>query len=374
MSAKLVYALLPVLLNAAHVAADGLPALPDALQDPLQTLPEQRGAVAVLPGDQAPVYCPAEKDFNTPLLLSEAIDIALCNNAQVRAAWANIKGQAATLGLARAAYLPSLKASASPLNSHYQYPGTGLHNVDTNAVTLYGNLTWRLFDFGGRAANMEAANWSMAQALAAQDAQLQKTLNAVIQAYFDAQTASAVVQTKTDAERLAGAILDTATQRENRGVSGRNERLQAATALAKATLGKNRAAGDFHKAVSVLVYALGLAADTPIRLAEADLAQLQTTELSEQRKDLRDWLEDTQKQHPAIIAAMAQVEAARQKIATARAEGLPTLDLVVNAYQNGYPGQGVSLTQTRVETVGVTLTVPIFEGFATTYKIRSAQA
>ncbi|WP_347988507.1 TolC family protein [Methylomonas sp. AM2-LC] len=95
---------------------------------------------------------------------------------------------------------------------------------------------------------------------------------------------------------------------------------------------------------------------------------------AQDHQDLTTWLEDTKKNHPAIVAAMAQVEAARKKVDSARADGLPTVDLVVNAYQNGYPGQGVSQTQTRVETVGLTVTVPLFEGFATTYKIRSAQA
>ncbi|MFA6445393.1 MAG: hypothetical protein WCV99_23900, partial [Sterolibacterium sp.] len=39
------------------------------------------------------------------------------------------------------------------------------------------------------------------------------------------------------------------------------------------------------------------------------------------------WLEDARKNHPAIVAARAQLNAARNKVIAASSEGLPTLDL-----------------------------------------------
>jgi outer membrane protein len=53
---------------------------------------------------------------------------------------------------------------------------------------------------------------------------------------------------------------------------------------------------------------------------------------------------------------------------------LPTIDFSANYYENGYPGQGMSPTQSRVKTVGISLSVPIFDGFSRTYKIRGAEA
>ncbi|WP_423213741.1 TolC family protein [Ralstonia solanacearum] len=60
--------------------------------------------------------------------------------------------------------------------------------------------------------------------------------------------------------------------------------------------------------------------------------------------------------------------------AKTRAEGLPTLDFTANFYQNGYPNQGLQSTRNNVSTVGLTLTIPLFEGFSRTYKIRGAEA
>lgn len=81
-----------------------------------------------------------------------------------------------------------------------------------------------------------------------------------------------------------------------------------------------------------------------------------------------------QQNHPAIVAARAQWEAARQKVTVMRSEGLPTADFSANYYQNGYPGQGVAPTQSRVGTLGIALTIPFFDGFSRTYKIRGAEA
>ncbi|MDP3332494.1 MAG: TolC family protein [Methylococcaceae bacterium] len=345
---------------------------PDVLQDPLQTLPAVIDNGVILPGDSSPFSCSIQKDFATPLALDEAVDIALCNTPQVKIAWANIKAQASALGEARAAYLPTIIGTVSRLHSHTEYPESKVQSFTTNGTTLHGSLSWRLFDFGGRAANLEAANWMLSQALANQDATFQKALNAVIQAYFDSQASNAALIAKIDIERLAQSTLDSAKNREKRGVSGQGDTLQAATALAKAALDKSRAEGEYRKSLSLLVYALGVPTNTTITLP--NITEGGDAQTDENTYNLNAWLENARKNHPAISAAMAQWEAARARIIAARSEGLPTVDFAINGYQNGYPGQSPSPTQTRVATIGVSVTIPLFEGFSRTYKIRGAEA
>lgn len=92
------------------------------------------------------------------------------------------------------------------------------------------------------------------------------------------------------------------------------------------------------------------------------------------RQDLREWLRLAQEQHPAVVAARAQLESARAKLAAVRSEGLPTLDFTQSEYVNGRPNQGLTATQTTESVVGVTLNIPLFDGFGRTYKVRGAQA
>lgn len=350
----------------------------DVLTDPLRTMPPVIGSGATLPGDDAPVTCPVSKDFTQPLALSEAVDLALCNNPQIKIAWANIKVQAGALGEARAAYFPTLSATTSRLRTRTNYPESSFStDTDNYGNTVNGTLGWRLFDFGGRAANREAANRLLIAAIAHHDVALQKTLTDVIQAYFDAQTAKATLQAKEQNETIARSTFDSAQRRAARGLVARGDTLQATTTLAKAALEKSRAQGAYQKSQAVLIYALGISPQTPLMLADDVQGKESGPENNQEglaSRSLQDWLELAQQSHPAIVAARAEWEASKQKIAATRSEGRPTVDFSVNYYKNGFPNQGLSSTESRQTTVGIALSIPLFDGFSHAYKVRGAQA
>ncbi|HEY7987012.1 MAG TPA: TolC family protein [Methylophilaceae bacterium] len=322
-----------------------------------------------MPGDDNVAVCPVEKDFATPLALDEAVDLALCNDPQIQTAWANIKVEAGALGEAKAAYLPTVTGSFSRIKDRTSHPDSVFPGTTVISNTLFGAFSWRLFDFGTRSANREAAEKLLAAALASHDAALQKSLSSVIEAYFDVYTARAAFFAKTQSEEIASNTLIAAKKREAKGASALSDTLQAATALAKATLEKSRAQGDYQKSLSVLVYSLGVPGTTQIILPDSI-----DESTDHDDRDLSDWLEHAQKSHPAILAAHAEVEAAQKKVEATRSDGLPTLDLTGNYYDNGRPGQPLTIDKTHESTIGLVVTVPIFEGFARTYKIRGAEA
>ena len=244
-----------------------------------------------------------------------------------------------------------------------------MSDTSNKGKTKYANLTWRLFDFGTRSANLEAANQLLTAALASHDAALQKVLASVVGAYFEAMTAQATLKARTQAVELASGTWHTTQRREGKGVAAVSDSLQAGVALAKAQLALSRAQGDAQKTNAVLMYVMGQPMNAPWRLPDEHVA---TQDVRVQA--LTHWLHETQDKHPAIAAARAQLAAAKAKVQAVQAEGLPTLDYTHNHYQNGYPNQGLSPTNSKVNTVGFTLNVPLFEGFARTYKVRGVQA
>jgi outer membrane protein len=125
----------------------------------------------------------------------------------------------------------------------------------------------------------------------------------------------------------------------------------------------------YLKALSVLVYAIGAPAHTRITLAD-DLQESGRPSV----EDLETWLQEAQKLHPAIAAARAQLEAAQYRVTATRSEGLPTLDISANYYENGRLDQSSISSGTQESVVGLTLTFPIFDGFSRTYKVRGAEA
>jgi len=350
-------------------AATVLDYIATPFEDPLLTRPPRLDLNVVLPGDTVPLPCPVTKDFTQPLVLDEAIDIALCANPQIRSAWAGIKVQAAALGEARATYLPTVSGAVGRIKDFTSFPDSRLSRTSVASNTMSSALNWRLFDFGGRAANNESARQLLIAALANHDAVLQKTLASVIGSYFDAQTALATLQAKEKNAQLAVRTLETAKRKESRGAGARSDSLQATTAVAKASLDRSKAQGAHEKALAVLAYNLGVQGTIPIILGQ-DLLE----DGHESAKTLSAWIEEIQNTHPAIVAARAQLEAAKQKVTATQSDGMPTVDFSLNYYQNGRDNQSLSSVRSKEWVIGVTLNIPIFDGFSRTYKIRGAQA
>ena len=99
------------------------------------------------------------------------------------------------------------------------------------------------------------------------------------------------------------------------------------------------------------------------------LTELIIAELMEQELEKRDLaVSDAD-----LKAAEAQLKAAQANVDIARASGLPRLSLAAGPSWQETRGSSNDLSKTG-NAIGLTLTIPIFSGFDTTYKLRSAQA
>ena len=340
-----------------------------------------------------------------PLLtLPEAIQLALCHNPQVRTSWSQIAQQAAALGQARSAYMPQLTVGMSRQRDRLDYPDTPYPESTLFARSPNLGLTWRLLDFGARSARTEVARWQLQAALASQDASMVKALGDVLQTYFDAQTAQARWQAQQGIVPLVQRSLQAAQRKQEHGAGSSNDTLQALTALAQANLELSRSEGDYQKATANLTFTLGLPPSSIYQLDAMDTTedsqdvwepgqqpQAASSDHSRSRvnpsplpqqdhthhlmqKTLADWMALVQQQHPAIVAARAQWMAAKAAVRAAQSDGLPTLDASYSYYRNGRPNQSLPGQASNEWLLGLTITIPLFDGFNTTYKVRGAQA
>lgn len=294
----------------------------------------------------------------TALTALDAVDLALCNHPQTREVWASARVQAALLGVAKAGWLPNLDGSASA--TRFQYDDAPF-NRRTAALTL----SWLLVDFGQRSANVENAQQLLNAAAATQDATVQSLFLAALQTYYSAQATQAAVISASEAERSARESYQAADARYNVGVATPADRLQAQTALSQATLNRIRAEGEARNALGALANALGFPAQQTIVLAAMPAMP---AELAFQ-KEIDALIAEAQLRRPDLKAAEAQFKAAEASVDLARAQGRPTVSLAAGpSWQNsvGVVTQGGS--------IGLTLNVPLFSGFDTTYRVRSAAA
>lgn len=323
-------------------------------------------------------------DLDKPLLLTlpQAIQLALCHNPKVRLSWSQIAQQAAALGQARSAWLPQLSAGMGRQRSQLRYPQaaapSGRAYRNTYASTQNVGLRWRLWDFGARSAQTDAARLQLQATLANQNEAVYQTLVDVLQKYTDAQIAHSRLHAQHALRVVAQRSLETTRRRQKQGASSMHDSLHAMSDLARTNLEISRYQGDYSKTLAQLIYMLGLPANTPVLLESISASRLNAKQQKEtnalMHKALDEWLQNMRQNHPTIKAARAQWQAAQANIQAAQAEGLPSIDVSYNYYRNGRPNQSLSSMRNRERLVGITLTIPLFDGFATTYKVRNAQA
>lgn len=294
----------------------------------------------------------------TALTVTDAVDLALCNNPLTREVWAGARLQAAQLGLAKAAWLPAVDAQFSAVRRWSDGAGSNQRSADLT-------LSWLVYDFGTRSANIENARQLLLAAAATQDATVQSLFLAALQAYYTAQATRAAVAAASEAERASRESLAAAETRYQVGVATPADRLQARTALSQAILNRNRAEGDARTALGTLANAMGFDPQQPLRLVE--LAALEPDAAFEH--DVEALVAEARRRRPDLRAAEAQAIAARAAIDAARAGGRPSLVLAAG------PGwQEVGGFSSHGGSVGLTLNIPLFTGFDTTYRVRAAEA
>ena len=329
--------------------------------DPLNAIPTLlTEGMSIAP---MPQICPPDVDLERPVSLMNALDLALCNHPQVKSAWATIKVQAGSLGESKAAYLPTVNAGVSRYYIHDSFSGGINPSSSDKANTTQFNLNLRLFDFGVRSSKQASADSALQAAMYTYDAALQDVILKTIGAYFDVLTTRAVQQASQESAHWAREILDSSLRREQKKVAARNDTVLARTNWLKAELDSQKATGDYNKASAVLRYQIGLSSGRPLILQDPNEDATAIT-----FNDLQSWLEITQQEHPAILAAKKQVEAAVNKANATSKEGWPYLEANVSQ-NNGNPSQGVQAVLRNTSTVGVTLNFPLFDGFARQYRL-----
>jgi len=351
-----------------------------APRDPLFQL----GGVPPSPASALMMSSPASRGCTdtpeTSYTLLDVVENALCHNPKTRVAWANVKAQAAQVGVAKAAYLPTLSGSVQAVKEHSTSEGTNVVPFKVVSSSAYHSdtltLNWVLYDFGLRSATVENAEKMLISAMANQDNVLQTVFATAVKDYYAALVAQQNIQATTEIEANAKQVLEAAVARVQKGVAAISDQLQAKTAYSQAVFNRNKAQGDWQSALGTLAIDMGQRPDGSVVLIESDNVVMPESELV---RSVGELLQSAQKTHPSLIAARADMEAAQANEQMVRAQGRPSVSLVGrynanNQSQSSGVGQPYIGASGRDRYIGVQVDIPFFEGFSRTYKIRTAQA
>lgn len=315
-----------------------------------------------------PLLAANTPDINHPFTLVELTDLALSNNPQTRIAWATIRESQAGVELARAGYWPSVNASYNyQRNRQVNFTGGSV-----GAQTRYGpsiNLSYLLWDFGSRSGSVDAAGYALTAAQLSGSQTLQDVILQVEQGYYQILGLSALRD--ADAKNVSDAqtSLDAAQQRKDSGLATIGDVYQAQAALAGAQLALQQTEGSLAVARGQLAVAAGFAANTKLTLApwHTDI----TVQLPQQ--DIDSLLKEARAARPELLAAKAREQQAAAALEAARGRGLPSLNLDANIGRSTSLLNGARTTADSYS-AGLSLSVPLFAGFADQAAEHQAQA
>ena len=334
------------------------------------------------PEEVAPVSPAAPADINPDhqYSLAELIDIAERRNQATRIAWEEAQQAAINVGIAKAALLPALTASAIggyqraalPFPSNLVPQGFITANIEEVLPTL--TISYLLLDFGGRQATINAARQLSVAANVTFTQAHQKLIFAVAKAYFLLGAADAALRAAEQALKDAEEVQNSAEALYGRGLAtivtvelARRDKAQRRYTLAQARTAQ-------HEAQYGLLTAMDLPPTTQLRIVDVS-----TRPLPRPGTDtLQQLLSDALRQRPDLVAAVAKLRASDEGIAQARAALWPTLSLSTNIQGNigqisvnGLPYTGVKQPQAGLF---LNLAWPLYQGGLLQNRVREAES
>lgn len=300
------------------------------------------------------------------LTLGQVVDIALQNNPLTRASYLQARSAREDLNIRRAAYYPTLDATATAGRSQQSVDGREASPRNTFSGGL--DLQYLLFDLGGRAAGVEEARLAALAADWAHNSTLQDVALEVETAFFGYLNAKAQIEAARATVKQAETALEAAERRRAAGVATIAEVLQAKTALSQARFDLQLIEGQVHIVRGSLATAMGVPADTPydVGTLPADIP------IERAAATVEELISAAKLRRPDLAAARLLAEKAEARIRKVRAEGLPRLMFSGNVNRTYYDPDEWSDYRDNWS-VGVLLEVPLFTGFANRHGIRKAE-
>jgi len=316
----------------------------------------------------------SDTSLHLPLSIYEAVSRALCSDPTVRHSWANMLLNAAQVGVADSAWLPTLNASGTRSHTTEVQSVSGPTFPDAMARTSDRHaelqLSWVLFDFGQRNANLTYYQRLLDLAKASHTEALQSVFGQTAAAFYAVWTAESTLGATNKAETNAGQSYLIARHRHLAGAGTLNDELQAKTAWQEAIYEQVNATGAFKVAQGNLCLQMGLPVETDIKV-DVDAGVQPDVNFTSSIADL---LARAQSANPKLRAAQAQIEADKANAELARKQELPTISLSGSLSNDKSLGAFPRDTRTGSKYIGIQISIPIFAGFGQEYHRQASEA
>lgn len=316
-----------------------------------------------------------ERNGAQPYDLTALVDLALRTNPGTRAAWESARAAAARYGSSRSPYYPLITADSANGYTRTLFPLTGNPGIykQWQAQPML-ELTYTLLDFGRRSAHAEAARQALAVANFTFDRRMQDVVFSVQRAYYALCASKAAVTAARQNLKLARSDFHAVSQRLNLGLATEPQLLLARERVAQSQYDVANAELLVHDAEANLAQAIGIPANTPLDVASLE-SQPVPTRLS---GDVEALIAATVKQRPDLAAQVADVRASQARVARAKAEWYPTVNLAADygqlIWRYTFAGPPETWANQPQYSAMLTLHWDVFTGLKRLNDVRAAEA
>lgn len=349
---------------------------------------------------------PLSCSYATPLSPWELVDIGLENNPLTHNSWHLARAAAFNVRIQESNLYPTMT-----LQQTYQYTdvvaqdpqGPAIHAADTASgsggafgvlsppVSSAGTtnasggtstatvpnqsrsviteffVSYLLLDFGGRQAQIDAAEQALLAANWTHNRTLQNVVITVLTAYYNHENAVGLLNAKEQDLKDSKTNLDAAQARFKSGVGTILDVLQAQSNYVNAELQVVSAQGQVETTHGQLAKAMGLPANASFTV-EPLPSQLRLDAFDD---DLASMMEVAKFERPDLAAAYSNFLEVRENIIINESAGRPTLTANGNIQETEFVHN--SILNSTVYRAGITLNIPLFAGFLYENEVKQAR-
>ena len=319
--------------------------------------------------DTAPPEIPEEYTKpGTTVSLGQVVEVALRNNPNTREAWHVARAAAAEVGSKRSLYYPYAdvfgdiqRQKTSAVNDQFRF-----------IQTTYGPsiaVSWLLFNFGGREAEVQEATRFLYAADWLHNAAIQDVVLLATSEYYRYLNAKAQVVARQANLEEARRNLAAAEERHRAGVATIADVLQARTAASQSELALQVVQGQVQVVRGALATAIGVPASVPVDVGELP----EELPLDAVQQSVDDLIARAVEDRPVLAAQRFRALAAESRIHAAAIDGLPHLTLDASGNRTFYYTPNAHDPFSTNWAGAITLRIPVFRGFDTAYQVQKAR-
>lgn len=291
------------------------------------------------------------------MTLIDVLDMALANNPKVKEAWLNIDVSKYAYRAQASEYFPDLTGQVSYSKTKSNYQDDTLGTDRSKGVVPSINLTYLLFDFGGRESNVINFKHKLEATKFETNDYVQNFMYSVIKAYYNLFSSMANEKAAKEIENSSYEAYKSAKVRYDIGLAPLTDKLQAETSYMQKKLAREKAENEVKIYKAELNYLLNISPTTELKLS-APLLNIPSKDFDDNIENL---LERAIKNRPDLKAYYEIKKAKKAEIYNTASDWLPSVSLT-SSYGRTNDLERDSNGDRSYYNVGITASMPFFTG------------